>query len=117
MCEIEWRYWWDSNVRCAEITLTWHGTRSFVRRTPRTTDPRREEETWRLGAWLTSCAVPIARSFWENEEMGDLVLDGVVCVVDSRNVLKVGRNPVLLSWTLLLGCCFSGDFSRHLKTA
>ncbi|RSH91096.1 hypothetical protein EHS25_010272 [Saitozyma podzolica] len=32
--------------------------------------------------------VPIARSFWENEEMGDLVLDGVVCVVDSRNVLK-----------------------------
>lgn len=25
--------------------------------------------------------------------MGDLVLDGVVCVVDCRNVLKVGRAP------------------------
>lgn len=32
---------------------------------------------------------PIARSFWANEEMGDLILDGVVCVVDCRNVLKV----------------------------
>ena len=32
---------------------------------------------------------PIAKGFWENEEMGDLVLDGVVCVVDCRNVLKV----------------------------
>jgi G3E family GTPase len=32
---------------------------------------------------------PIARSFWANEEMGDLILDGVICVVDSRNVLKV----------------------------
>ncbi|KAK6908097.1 hypothetical protein I203_102098 [Kwoniella mangroviensis CBS 8507] len=31
---------------------------------------------------------PIVRSFWANEEMGDLILDGVVCVVDSRNVLK-----------------------------
>ncbi|WVQ96235.1 hypothetical protein IAU59_003339 [Kwoniella sp. CBS 9459] len=31
---------------------------------------------------------PIVRSFWANEEMGDLVLDGVVCVVDSRNILK-----------------------------
>ncbi|OCF43505.1 cytoplasmic protein [Kwoniella heveanensis CBS 569] len=31
---------------------------------------------------------PIIRSFWANEEMGDLVLDGVVCVVDSRNILK-----------------------------
>ena len=32
----------------------------------------------------------IARSFWTNEEMGgSLRLDGVVCVVDSRNVLKV----------------------------
>ncbi|EIW73491.1 hypothetical protein TREMEDRAFT_59665 [Tremella mesenterica DSM 1558] len=29
---------------------------------------------------------PIARRFWENEEMGDLILDGVVCVVDCRNV-------------------------------
>lgn len=33
---------------------------------------------------------PIVKSFWSNEEMGDLFLDGVVCVVDSRNVLKVG---------------------------
>lgn len=33
---------------------------------------------------------PIAKGFWENEEMGDLVLDGIVCVVDCRNVLKVG---------------------------
>lgn len=32
---------------------------------------------------------PIVKSFWANEEMGDLFLDGVVCVVDSRNVLKV----------------------------
>lgn len=32
---------------------------------------------------------PIVKSFWSNEEMGDLFLDGVVCVVDSRNVLKV----------------------------
>ncbi|AFR95366.2 cytoplasmic protein [Cryptococcus neoformans C23] len=31
---------------------------------------------------------PIVKSFWSNEEMGDLFLDGVVCVVDSRNVLK-----------------------------
>ncbi|WWC70858.1 uncharacterized protein I206_104810 [Kwoniella pini CBS 10737] len=31
---------------------------------------------------------PIVRSFWANEEMGDLILDGVVCVVDSRNVMK-----------------------------
>ncbi|WWC88481.1 uncharacterized protein L201_003392 [Kwoniella dendrophila CBS 6074] len=31
---------------------------------------------------------PIVRSFWANEEMGDLILDGVVCVVDSRNVQK-----------------------------
>ncbi|KAI9634963.1 putative cytoplasm protein [Dioszegia hungarica] len=31
---------------------------------------------------------PIIRGFWENEEMGDLILDGVVCVVDCRNVLK-----------------------------
>jgi G3E family GTPase len=34
---------------------------------------------------------PIAKSFWENEEMGDLVLDGIICVVDSRNILKVRR--------------------------
>ena len=34
-------------------------------------------------------AAPIAKSFWANEEMGDLMLDGVICVVDSRNVLKV----------------------------
>jgi G3E family GTPase len=32
---------------------------------------------------------PIARSFWENEEMGDLTLDGIVCVVDCRNILQV----------------------------
>ncbi|OXH00221.1 hypothetical protein C370_07348 [Cryptococcus neoformans A1-35-8] len=31
---------------------------------------------------------PIVRTFWANEEMGDLILDGVICVVDSRNVLK-----------------------------
>lgn len=30
---------------------------------------------------------PIARRFWSNEEMGDLVLDGIVCVVDCKNVL------------------------------
>nr|XP_031864282.1 uncharacterized protein CI109_000195 [Kwoniella shandongensis]KAA5531354.1 hypothetical protein CI109_000195 [Kwoniella shandongensis] len=30
---------------------------------------------------------PIVRTFWANEEMGDLMLDGVICVVDSRNVL------------------------------
>lgn len=35
---------------------------------------------------------PIAKSFWANEEMGDLILDGVVCVVDCRNVLKVSRH-------------------------
>lgn len=38
---------------------------------------------------LDSRSGPIARSFWANEEMGDLILDGVVCVVDCRNVLKV----------------------------
>ena len=41
---------------------------------------------------MISCADeegPIAKSFWANEEMGDLVLDGVVCVVDCRNVMKV----------------------------
>jgi G3E family GTPase len=32
---------------------------------------------------------PIAKSFWTNEEMGDLILDGVICVVDSRNLEKV----------------------------
>ncbi|TXT15955.1 hypothetical protein VHUM_00458 [Vanrija humicola] len=31
---------------------------------------------------------PIARGFWANEEMGDLILDSIVCVVDSKNVLK-----------------------------
>lgn len=54
--------------------------------------------------------------------MGDLVLDGVVCVVDSRNVLKVGRDSVLLlerffsgtsSRVFLLGCFFSGASSPH----
>lgn len=35
---------------------------------------------------------PIAKSFWANEEMGDLILDGVVCVVDCRNVLKVSQD-------------------------
>jgi len=34
---------------------------------------------------------PIAKSFWGNEEMGDLILDGIVCVVDCRNILKVSR--------------------------
>lgn len=34
-------------------------------------------------------AAPIAKSFWTNEEMGDLILDGVICVVDSRNLEKV----------------------------
>jgi hypothetical protein len=38
---------------------------------------------------LTEIAGPIAKSFWSNEEMGDLILDGVVCVVDCRNVMKV----------------------------
>lgn len=42
---------------------------------------------WPLRTKLTTA--PIAKSFWANEEMGDLILDGVVCVVDSRNVLKV----------------------------
>ena len=31
----------------------------------------------------------MARSFWSNEEMGDLVLDSIVCVVDSKNALMV----------------------------
>jgi hypothetical protein len=53
--------------------------------------PRVGDGQRKLRARLTACAVPIARSFWENEEMGDLVLDGVVCVVDSRNVLKASR--------------------------
>ena len=34
---------------------------------------------------------PIAKSFWGNEEMGDLILDGIVCVVDCRNILKVSK--------------------------
>ena len=34
---------------------------------------------------------PIAKSFWGNEEMGDLILDGIVCVVDCRNILKVSE--------------------------
>lgn len=38
----------------------------------------------------TDSPAPIAKDFWANEEMGDLVLDSVICVVDSRNVLKVG---------------------------
>ena len=37
-------------------------------------------------------AGPIAKSFWENEEMGDLVLDGIVCVVDSKNFTRVCRH-------------------------
>ena len=40
----------------------------------------------------TDPQAPIAKSFWVNEEMGDLILDGVVCVVDSRNVLDVRKN-------------------------
>lgn len=43
----------------------------------------------RKGCGLIYPVGPIIRGFWENEEMGDLVLDGVVCVVDCRNVLKV----------------------------
>ncbi|WOO76744.1 COBW domain-containing protein 1 [Vanrija pseudolonga] len=31
---------------------------------------------------------PIARGFWANEEMGDLILDSIVCVVDSKNFGK-----------------------------
>jgi hypothetical protein len=31
--------------------------------------------------------------------MGDLVLDGVVCVVDCRNVLKVSP-PLMVMWKL-----------------
>lgn len=37
--------------------------------------------------------VPIAKDFWTNEEMGDLILDSVVCVVDCRNVLKQLDEP------------------------
>lgn len=37
---------------------------------------------------------PIARSFWANEEMGDLLLDGIICVVDCRNILKVSGNEL-----------------------
>lgn len=40
---------------------------------------------------------PIATKFWANEEMGDLLLDGVVCVVDSRNVLKVSLDSFMLT--------------------
>lgn len=53
------------------------------------------------GGSLNSCrsrltrAAPIAKSFWRNEEMGDLALDGVICVVDSRNVLKVSPPSIL----------------------
>lgn len=36
---------------------------------------------------------PIAKDFWTNEEMGDLILDSVVCVVDCRNVLKQLEEP------------------------
>jgi G3E family GTPase len=52
---------------------------------------QREKIDW-VVVELTGLAdpAPIAKSFWANEEMGDLELDSVVCVVDSRNVLKVG---------------------------
>lgn len=36
---------------------------------------------------------PIAKDFWTNEEMGDLILDSVVCVVDCRNVLRQLSDP------------------------
>ncbi|EJT49137.1 cytoplasm protein [Trichosporon asahii var. asahii CBS 2479] len=36
---------------------------------------------------------PIAKDFWTNEEMGDLILDSVVCVVDCRNVLRQLDEP------------------------
>lgn len=36
---------------------------------------------------------PIAKDFWTNEEMGDLILDSVVCVVDCRNVLRQLSEP------------------------
>ncbi|BEI96177.1 hypothetical protein CcaverHIS631_0111260 [Cutaneotrichosporon cavernicola] len=50
---------------------------------------QREKVDW-VVVELTGLAdpAPIAKSFWANEEMGDLELDSVVCVVDSRNVLK-----------------------------
>ncbi|ORY25628.1 CobW/HypB/UreG, nucleotide-binding domain-domain-containing protein [Naematelia encephala] len=38
---------------------------------------------------------PVAKSFWTNEEMGDLELDAVVCVIDGRNVLKQISEPTL----------------------
>ena len=48
---------------------------------------------------------PIAKSFWENEEMGDLILDGIICVVDSRNILKVGLSPSRLVPVLITSNC------------
>lgn len=42
------------------------------------------------GVCLGFAAAEIARSFWTNEEMGGkLRLDGVVCVVDSKNIIQV----------------------------
>ncbi|KAK4686446.1 hypothetical protein P7C73_g3680, partial [Tremellales sp. Uapishka_1] len=51
---------------------------------------QRDQVDWVI-VELTGIAdpAPIAKSFWANEEMGDLVLDGIICVVDSRNVLTV----------------------------
>lgn len=43
-----------------------------------------------IGLALTPA--PIAKDFWANEEMGDLLLDSVICVVDSRNILKVNES-------------------------
>ncbi|KLT46092.1 cobW-domain-containing protein [Cutaneotrichosporon oleaginosum] len=50
---------------------------------------QREKIDW-VVVELTGLAdpAPIAKSFWANEEMGELELDSVVCVVDSRNVLN-----------------------------
>lgn len=43
-----------------------------------------------VGVKAHMIAAEIARSFWTNEEMGGkLRLDGVVCVVDSKNIMQV----------------------------
>ena len=40
-------------------------------------------------ACLTEEEAPIAKTFWANEEMGDLLLDGVICIIDCKNFLIV----------------------------
>jgi len=51
-----------------------------------------------LASFLTSTRGPIATMFWRNEEyatgLADIVLDGVLCVVDAVFGLKVSRTRI-----------------------